>query len=288
MANTQQTNTRVPVTTTVATEICPVLVEHFTVPGASRLSGVDRKQSSEVLSDGEIMFSETPTSLEEGIGHSNEDFQATTDCSQSLNADVSDAQQALLSTRSDMSDSSPVICMCCSHYRGLLGYWQVFSVNLSESIYLIPLLFVLLALPISTGFMGAKYMDKCPMSVPTPLLLFMMGILGTIINLCSMAIILSKRFMPTNGNCTQPKSVVVVGCVVVFLFYCTELLCFLGNSPSFEHGTENYCDKTFYNFTYCLNWGVFGLTLLLLLLYVPKLMKLYEYCSYRERLDSQA
>ncbi|KAG8194170.1 hypothetical protein JTE90_002375 [Oedothorax gibbosus] len=139
----------------------------------------------------------------------------------------------------------------------------------ADSKFMFPILMVLLVMPISSGFMGARYMDRCPLSSSAPLFLFMLGVLGTLVILCRMVCI-ACGICGRGGQTKTLGMVVVFGNLAILLLLCTEMTTFLRQSPSFEPGTPNYCHRTFYNFTYWLNWTTLFVIAFLAVIHAPK------------------
>ncbi|GIY78115.1 uncharacterized protein CDAR_444561 [Caerostris darwini] len=148
---------------------------------------------------------------------------------------------------------------CCA--RGVLQF--------SESKYMLFIQFLLLSMPISSGFMGAKYLDKCPLSSETPVFLFMMGVAGTIVIICRILLISQKILLPRRREWQLLRVIMIVGNLAIIVCLATEMFSFFRISPSFEPGNPHYCHETFYNFTYWMNWACLIVVVVLALLQVP-------------------
>ncbi|CAL1300764.1 unnamed protein product [Larinioides sclopetarius] len=139
----------------------------------------------------------------------------------------------------------------------------------NESKYMLIIQFLLLAIPISAGFMGAKYLDKCPLSAETPVFLFMMGIAGTIVIICRILLISQKIMLPTHREWEVLRVVVIVGNLAVIVCLATEMFSFFRTTPSFEMGSAHYCHEIFYKYTYWANWTCLIVITFLLILQLP-------------------
>ncbi|XP_035227266.1 uncharacterized protein LOC118199494 [Stegodyphus dumicola] len=159
--------------------------------------------------------------------------------------------------------------------RSLSGWSQVFytyqrcSEIIVVSKFLLPFQFLLLAMPISAGFMAAKYMDKCPYGVAIPILMFMMGIIGTAVILCRMLLIIRKTLLPLYPDWWLLRTIIIFGNLLLILFLCTEMLSFFRSKPSFDPSSPHYCHEVFYFFTYWINWATVFLVLLVTFLHAP-------------------
>ncbi|KAG8176282.1 hypothetical protein JTE90_022454 [Oedothorax gibbosus] len=158
---------------------------------------------------------------------------------------------------------------CCPEHRGILGYFRISMMYARESKFLMPFQFLLLYVSVSSGFMGAKYMEKCPVSPAIPLLLFMMGMIGTIIICARIYYIFKKALFPHSDWSGQVRYGLASGLLMISLMYTTELTCFFIAVPSFKKGSWNYCHETFYSFVFYINYISIGLLILLLLLHCP-------------------
>ncbi|GFT22953.1 uncharacterized protein NPIL_370431 [Nephila pilipes] len=142
----------------------------------------------------------------------------------------------------------------------------LYMIHFTESKFMLFIHVLLLAIPLSSGFMGAKYMDQCFLSPETPVFLFMMGVIGTIVIFCRILLITQKIMLPRRGEWQALGVIMIVGVLAIVVCLATEMFSFSRKAPSFEEGDPRFCHETFYNFTYWINWTcVFVLTLMFLL-----------------------
>lgn len=150
--------------------------------------------------------------------------------------------------------------------QNVLNRCLMYLVFFSESKFMLFIQILLMAIPLSAGFMGAKYMDQCTLSPETPMFLFMMGIAGTIVIICRILLISQKIILPRHREWQLLGVIMVVGVLSIVVCLITEMFSFFRKVPSFEPGTSHYCHKTFYIFTYWINWiSVIVLTVLFIL-----------------------
>ncbi|KAF8788586.1 hypothetical protein HNY73_006614 [Argiope bruennichi] len=141
--------------------------------------------------------------------------------------------------------------------------------SFNESKYMLIIQILLLVIPISAGFMGAKYLDKCPHSSETPVFLFMMGIAGTIVIICRILLISQKILLPTHREWEVLRVIVIVGNLAIIVCLATEMFSFFRAAPSFEVGSAHYCHEAFYKYTYWANWSCLIIITFLMLLQLP-------------------
>ncbi|GBN26317.1 hypothetical protein AVEN_186004-1 [Araneus ventricosus] len=139
----------------------------------------------------------------------------------------------------------------------------------NESKYMLIVQFLLLSIPISAGFMGAKYLDKCPLSSETPVFLFMMGVAGTIVIICRILLISRKILLPTHREWQVLRVLVIVGNLAVIVCLATEMFSFFRTAPSFEMGSAHYCHEIFYKYTFWANWTCLVVIAFLMFLQLP-------------------
>ncbi|PRD27908.1 UNVERIFIED_CONTAM: hypothetical protein NCL1_34023 [Trichonephila clavipes] len=182
------------------------------------------------------------------------------------NEDKSPSQQVMILDEHDsvsegVDETDDVFRNLPSH-QSVLNRCLMKLVFFSESKFMVFILVLLLGIPLSAGFMGAKFMDQCSLSPETPMFLFMMGIAGTIVIICRILLIAQKILLPRHTEWQLLSVIMVVGVLAIVVCLATEMFSFYRKAPSFEPGDARYCHQTFYIFTYWINWtSVIVLTL---------------------------
>ncbi|GFQ99466.1 uncharacterized protein TNCT_261681 [Trichonephila clavata] len=186
------------------------------------------------------------------------------------NEDKSPSQEVMIPDEDDIVsegiDETDDVFRNLPSNRSVLNRCLMSLVFLSESKFMLLILVLLLGIPLSAGFMGAKYMDQCVLSPETPMFLFMLGIAGTIVIICRILLITQKIILPRHSEWQLLSVIMVVGIIAIVVCLTTEMFAFFRKAPSFEPEDISYCHKTFYIFTYWINWiSVIVLTVLLIL-----------------------
>ncbi|GBM41927.1 hypothetical protein AVEN_142904-1 [Araneus ventricosus] len=133
------------------------------------------------------------------------------------------------------------------------GIWLCLCYCLSSFMIQFPLHVLLLSLPISVGFMGARYMAQCPMNIKLPYAMMVVGGVGTLVLLVRLALLLHTKFS-TDDRLKKwlKKGTKLLECLF-FLSLILELYFSYEKTPSDVPLSPNYCNETFYSFVCSMN-----------------------------------
>ncbi|GBM30565.1 hypothetical protein AVEN_27604-1 [Araneus ventricosus] len=126
--------------------------------------------------------------------------------------------------------------------------------------------------PISAFFMGAIHIGTCPANEGVTYLVYITGIAGVFLIGCHIAYNFTKDRKEEIRN--GIKTFQIITAILLML----EMFIFYSMSPSFEN-SENYCDETFYNYTFYMNIAAAGIVFLSVLL---------QYTSCKHLVDNEA
>ncbi|GIY86850.1 uncharacterized protein CDAR_258141 [Caerostris darwini] len=156
---------------------------------------------------------------------------------------------------------------CCDK---LNAFVYPFASRIRKSKYILLPLFLLFGMPISAGYMGARYVGKCPMSKEVPFLVFLMGIIGVMLIFARLTSIIIRKCNIRGMRRYEMTTVTVTAVFLIACFMITEMTYFYPRTPIFDHpGDKNFCDRRFYNYTYYMNFGVIVVGVLTALLHIP-------------------
>ncbi|CAL1266735.1 unnamed protein product [Larinioides sclopetarius] len=147
------------------------------------------------------------------------------------------------------------------------GFWLFICHCLSGFMIQFPLNILLLSLPISVGFMGARYMTQCPMNVKLPYAMMVVGGVGTLVLLVRLTLILHTKFS-TDDRLKKwlKKGTKILECLF-FLSFIFQLYFSYKKSPSNAPFSPNYCNETFYSFVCSMNDVLITLVVVWVFLY---------------------
>ncbi|KAF8788852.1 hypothetical protein HNY73_006851 [Argiope bruennichi] len=138
--------------------------------------------------------------------------------------------------------------------------------NIKESKYYLLMKYILLALPISACYMGARY--DCPISEVTPSMLQLIGVFTIFLILFRIATTFTRQLSRSIITMMEYASLGLSWSLVLAL--CIEMIPFYNLSPDFENTlSRNYCHKTFYYYTFYMNIVAVVIGCVALLLHTP-------------------
>ncbi|XP_055950527.1 uncharacterized protein LOC129984629 [Argiope bruennichi] len=133
------------------------------------------------------------------------------------------------------------------------GIWLCVCHCLSSFGIQFPLHVLLLVLPISAGFMGARYMTECPMSAKLPYALMVVGGVGTLVLLVRLTLLLHTKFSSDD----RLKKWLKTGTKLLECAFLPSLICELcfsyKKSPNDDPFSSNHCNQNFYSFVSLMN-----------------------------------
>ncbi|GFY44424.1 uncharacterized protein TNIN_415811 [Trichonephila inaurata madagascariensis] len=131
-------------------------------------------------------------------------------------------------------------------------------------------LFLLLAIPISAGYMGARYMDSCPMNRSLPIIAFLLGLIGFMLVVCRMVTLCVRRFKCLDPMRDEQKTLTVTGIFLIGYLSFAEMVIVFSNTPVFNNPlSKHFCDKIFYDYIYYMNFALIGIAIIAMLLHIP-------------------
>ncbi|XP_055925820.1 uncharacterized protein LOC129957513 isoform X1 [Argiope bruennichi] len=138
--------------------------------------------------------------------------------------------------------------------------------NIKESKYYLLMKYILLALPISACYMGARY--DCPISEVTPSMLQLIGVFTIFLILFRIATTFTRQLSRSIITMMEYASLGLSWSLGLAL--CIEMIPFYNLSPDFENTlSRNYCHKTFYYYTFYMNIVAVVIGCVALLLHTP-------------------
>ncbi|GFT96013.1 hypothetical protein NPIL_400911 [Nephila pilipes] len=167
-----------------------------------------------------------------------------------------------------ISASRRILRLCYENFQDLcLELRLITDVVRNLGCYSI-VLFILLAFPISAVCMGAANVHQCPANAETPILVLILGLLGCLV--CLLRIV--NLVLRAKGNVASEPFLMVItflSAIATLSFLMAETITFLNMSPEFDNSSKDYCNKTFYNYTYYSNFVTLGVSFLAMILHFP-------------------
>ncbi|CAL1300832.1 unnamed protein product [Larinioides sclopetarius] len=142
----------------------------------------------------------------------------------------------------------------------------------SRKVFILVMEILLSLVPLSAFCMGALHCGTCPANEVVPHLVYMTGIAGLFLS----GLHISYQF--TIDQKKELRDGIKTFQIITAKLLIIEMGLFFTMSPSFEN-SENYCDETFYNYTFYTNIAAAGIVFLSVLL---------QYTSCKNLLHSEA
>ncbi|GFW10201.1 uncharacterized protein TNCV_1849181 [Trichonephila clavipes] len=222
----------------------------------------------------------TPIPTTTSVTDSSEEFTLAEDCTQPLinvspvpcTSNVS--EQSTDRTEESISDenSSPEVWRSAysGQSEGFLACLRKWARNIRNSKLMLVVLFLLLAMPISAGYMGARYMDSCPMDRSLPIIAFILGLIGFMLIVCRMVTLGVRRFECLDPTRDEQKTLTVTGSFLIGCLSFTEMVIVFSSTPVFNNPvSRHFCDKIFYYYIYYMNFALIAIAIIATLLHIP-------------------
>ncbi|GFT47963.1 uncharacterized protein NPIL_10661 [Nephila pilipes] len=251
-----------------------------TVQGSSQYSTNDQSVADLNKSNSSPPI-QTSASGAETVDDSNssEEFTLAVDCPQLLNSvpevpgtpTISEQSRERTDESIDDTNLSPELWRngYCGQSTGFLGCLRDYSRKQRNSKLMLVILFFLLALPISAGYMGSRYMESCSMSPDLPIITFLMGILGFILIVCRMVTLGIRRFRCLDRR-NEQTTLTITGIFLIASLSLTEMAILLTKTPVFVNPVStDFCDRIFYNYVFYMNFALMGTAIIATLLHIP-------------------
>ncbi|GFQ82925.1 uncharacterized protein TNCT_281611 [Trichonephila clavata] len=222
----------------------------------------------------------TPTQTTASLTDSSDEFTLAEDCTQPLinvtpvPSTSNVCEQSREQTEESVSDgnTSPEHWRSASSVQstGFLACLRKWARKIRNSKLMLEVLFLLLAMSISTGYMGARYMDSCPMDRSLPIFAFLLGLIGFMLVVYRIVTLGIRRFGCLDSTKDEQKTITVTGVFLIGCLSFTEMVMTFSSTPVFDNPvSKHFCDKVFYYYIYYMNFALIGIAIIATLLHIP-------------------